>query len=93
MTLIVERFGDFLWKEAKSFSNSTNYKNFQDLESKLRRMQRFLKDADARQDNEEEVFQQVIEIKDLIYAADNMFDRYDLMLESKKKIIINFLHS
>ena len=85
VSLFVERFGDFILEEAKSFSKSANYKKIQRLVTQLKRMQCFLKDADTKQDQNERVRQQVIEIGDLIYDADNIFDRYDLMIESMKK--------
>ena len=85
MSLLVERFGDFMLEEAKSFSKSANYKKIQRLERELKRMQCFLKDADAKQDQDETVRQKVADIKDLAYDADNIFDEYKIKIASKKK--------
>lgn len=83
VSFAVERLGDLLIEEGKFlFGVSDQVKEMQD---ELRRMQCFLKDADARQDGDERVRNWVAEIRDLAYRTEDVLETYALEVASKKE--------
>ena len=79
---VVLRLGDLLLQEAKYLYGVSDQVEL--LQTELQRMQCFLKDADARQDESELVRQWVAEIRELAYDADDIIGTYALKVASRR---------
>ncbi|KAK3220687.1 hypothetical protein Dsin_014657 [Dipteronia sinensis] len=58
------------------------------LRDELQRMQCFLKDADAKQEEEEQVHNWVTEIRNAAYDAEDIIDTFILKIESKRRHVV-----
>ncbi|GMY05632.1 putative disease resistance protein [Fagus crenata] len=79
---VVSRLGDLLLQEANFLFDVSD--QVEQLQTELQRMQCFLKDADARQDESELVRQWVAEIRELAYDADDIIGTYEIKVASRR---------
>ncbi|GMY05536.1 putative disease resistance protein At1g50180 [Fagus crenata] len=79
---VVKRIGDLLIQEANFLSGVSDQVEL--LQTELKLMQGFLKDADARQEESETVRQWVSEIRELAYDADDIIGTYALTVASRR---------
>ena len=79
---VVTRLGNLLVQEAIYLYGVSD--QVQQLQTELKRMQCFLKDADARQNESEIIKLGVAEMKDLAYDAEDIIATYALKVGSKK---------
>nr|POE70258.1 putative disease resistance protein [Quercus suber] len=79
---VATRLGDLLEQEAKFLYGVSD--QVQQLQTELKRMQCFLKEADARQHESEIVMQGVAELRDLAYDAEDIIATYALKVSSNK---------
>jgi hypothetical protein len=82
VSFVVERIGDLLIQEANFLSGVSDQVEL--LQTELKLMQGFLKDADARQEESETVRQGVAEIRELAYDADDIIETYALTVASRR---------
>ena len=91
---VVTRLGNLLLQEAIYLKGVRD--NVQELQTELKLMQCFLKDADARQNESAIVKQSLAEMKDLAYDAEDVIATYALTGASRqgggvqKALLINF---
>ena len=79
----VERLGDLLNQEGKFLFGVSD--QIKDIQDELRRMQCFLKDADAKQEGDERVRNWIVEIRDLAYRTEDVLESYAIKVASKKE--------
>uniref|UniRef100_A0A2N9FMZ5 AAA+ ATPase domain-containing protein n=1 Tax=Fagus sylvatica TaxID=28930 RepID=A0A2N9FMZ5_FAGSY len=79
---VVERIGNLLIQEANFLSGVSDQVEL--LQTELKLMQCFLKDADARQEESETVRQWVSEIREVAYDADDIIGTYAQTVASRK---------
>ena len=79
---VVERLGSLLIKEANFLCGVSTQVEL--LQTELKQMQCFLKDADARQDESEVVRQWVADARELAYDAEDVITTYALKVGSRK---------
>ncbi|KAF8398504.1 hypothetical protein HHK36_017433 [Tetracentron sinense] len=83
VSFVVERFGDLLIQEAVFLHGVSG--QVQSMQSEMKRMQCFLKDADAIQEKNERVRNWVAEIRDVAYDAEDVIDRFILKVSSRRR--------
>lgn len=69
--------------QVKTYKNV--HKKIARLQSELKRMQCFLKDADERQDDDERVRNWICDVRDVAYDADDLIDTFLLRVELRKR--------
>lgn len=74
VSFVVEKIADQLVEEAASLSRVRS--RVERIEGELRRMQCFLKDADAKQNMDERVKNWVADIRDVAYDSDDVIDTF-----------------
>ena len=79
---VVTRLGDLLLQEAIYLYGVSD--KARELQTELTRMQCFLKDADARQNESSIIKQSLAEMKDLAYDAENVIATYALTVASRQ---------
>ncbi|XP_030493802.2 putative disease resistance protein At1g50180 [Cannabis sativa] len=72
--LVVEKLASQLMEEAISLSKGKEHVEW--IEAELRRMQCFLKDADAKQDKDARISNWVVDIREVAFDADDFIDTY-----------------
>lgn len=82
VSFAVERLGDLLISEAKFLYGVSD--QVEEIRTELRRMQCFLKDADARQGGDSRVHNWVREIRQLAHETEDVLEIYALEVASKK---------
>ncbi|KAF8369848.1 hypothetical protein HHK36_032126 [Tetracentron sinense] len=83
VSFVVERFGDLLIQEAVFLHGVSG--QVQSMQAEMKRMQCFLKDADAIQEKNERVRNWVAEIRDVAYDAEDVIDRFILKVSSRRR--------
>ncbi|XP_021807363.1 putative disease resistance protein At1g50180 isoform X2 [Prunus avium] len=83
VSFVLQRVGDFTTQEAKFLSGVSHQVEVSQTELQL--MQRFLKDADARQGEDARVQIWVSKIRDAAYDLEDVIETYGLKVASKKK--------
>ncbi|CAL2225296.1 unnamed protein product [Prunus armeniaca] len=83
VSFVLQRVGDFTTQEAKFLSGVSHQVEVSQTELQL--MQRFLKDADARQGEDARVQIWVAKIRDAAYDLEDVIETYGLKVASKKK--------
>lgn len=83
VSFIAERVGQLLIEEAKFLLEVKG--QVKDLQTELKRMQCFLKDADARQDEDEAVRNCVSEIREIAYDVEDVVEAYILKVASTRE--------
>ncbi|GMY05559.1 putative disease resistance protein [Fagus crenata] len=79
---LVSRLGNLLLQEANFLFDVSD--QVEELQTELRLMQSFLKDADARQEESETVKQCVADIREVAYDADDIIGTYELEVASRR---------
>lgn len=74
VSFAVERLGDLLIQEAKLLQGVGG--QVKKLQTELKRMQCFLRDAESRQDEDETIKNQISEIRNLAYDAEDVIEMY-----------------
>ena len=82
MSCVVTRLGNLLLQEAIYLYGVSD--KSRELQTELTRMQCFLKDADARQNESAFVKNSVVEMKDLACDAEDIIATYALTVASRK---------
>lgn len=70
----VERLGDLLIQQASLLHGVSG--QVKKLQTELKRMQCFLRDAERRQDEDETIKNQISEIRNLAYDAEDVIEMY-----------------
>ncbi|XP_008224014.2 PREDICTED: putative disease resistance protein At1g50180 [Prunus mume] len=83
VSFVLESVRDFTIQEAKFFSGVSQ--QVEVVQTELQLMQGFLKDADARQGQDETVRIWVAKIRDAAYDLEDVIQTYGLKVDSKKK--------
>lgn len=91
VSFAVQRLGDALIKEAVSLRGV--HEQVEQLGNELRRMLCFLKDADSKEQQGDELVRNwVSEIRDVAYDSEDVIDKYVLKVASRERgCIMNFL--
>ncbi|KAI3458137.1 hypothetical protein Pfo_014800 [Paulownia fortunei] len=82
ITFLSSRLADVL-DQIKTYKNV--HKKVARLESELRRMQCFLRDAEERQEDDERVRNWICDVRDIAYDADDLIDTFLLRVELRKR--------
>ncbi|KAH9722464.1 putative disease resistance protein [Citrus sinensis] len=83
VSLLIEKIATQLMEEAISFSRVRNQIEW--IEGELKRMQCFLKDADAQQDSDERVRNWVADVRDVAYDTEDVIDSYIFKMAQKRE--------
>ncbi|KAF2293800.1 hypothetical protein GH714_004838 [Hevea brasiliensis] len=83
ISFAVQRITDLLIQEALFLNGVSD--EVQDIQTELRRMQCFLKDADSRLNEDESVHNWVSEIRDLAYEAEDVIEHFALKVASRRR--------
>ncbi|XP_041011513.1 putative disease resistance protein At1g50180 [Juglans microcarpa x Juglans regia] len=84
VSIVVERLGDLLIQKAKSSLHGVS-DQVELLQDELKLIRCLLKDADARQNERENIVRQcVADIRDVAYDAEDIIERYALEVGSRK---------
>ncbi|KAG7994930.1 hypothetical protein I3843_01G083600 [Carya illinoinensis] len=86
VSFVVKRLAALLIQEAKSLYGVS--KQVEELGDELNRIQCFLKDADARRNEGESVRQWLVDMRDVLYDAEDIMERYVLKVGSRKGVCI-----
>ncbi|KAA8548851.1 hypothetical protein F0562_000535 [Nyssa sinensis] len=91
VSFVVERLGDLLITEAKLSHGVSG--QVQQIQTQLSRMQCFLRDADAKQDEGERVCNWIVEIREIAYETEDVIETFVLRVGSRRgggvKIILH----
>ncbi|KAM7466507.1 hypothetical protein LguiB_014069 [Lonicera macranthoides] len=82
VSFVVERLGDFLIEETKLIHGVGS--KAQEIYDELRWMKAFLRDADAKQNEEQRIREWVADVRKLAYDAGDVLESFLLRVESKK---------
>ncbi|KAF2318907.1 hypothetical protein GH714_011592 [Hevea brasiliensis] len=74
VSFAIERIADAVVREASSFYGVRD--EVEQLQTELKRIQCFLKDADSKQDQDERVRNCIAEIRDIAYEAEDVIDTF-----------------
>ncbi|XP_027066488.1 putative disease resistance protein At1g50180 [Coffea arabica] len=83
VSFAAETIGNLLIEETKFLQGVSD--QVEQLQLELKRMQSFLKDADARQHEEERVKVWISQARDLAYEADDLIERYAFKVASRRR--------
>ncbi|KAM7460171.1 hypothetical protein LguiA_035844 [Lonicera macranthoides] len=83
VTLLVEKVGQLLINEARFMCRVRV--QLEELQAELRRMRRFLKDVDGRQEEWETLQDLVIEIRKVAYDAEDVLELYTFKVSSRRR--------
>ncbi|KAF8389434.1 hypothetical protein HHK36_026129 [Tetracentron sinense] len=83
VSFVVERFADLLIQEADILYGATL--QVQKLQIEMKHIQRFLKDADAKEIRDERVRNLVAEIRDASYDAEDVIDTFILEVATRRR--------
>ncbi|KAG8645008.1 hypothetical protein MANES_10G023300v8, partial [Manihot esculenta] len=86
VTFAIERIADAVVREASSLYGVRQ--GVEQLQTELKRIRCFLKDADSKQDQDERVRNCIAEIRDIAYEAEDIIDTFILKAEtgSRKRV-------
>ena len=76
MSFAVERLHDLLIEEARLLNGVDQQVN--QVQTELKQMQCFLKDADRRRDEDDQIRNWIIEIRNIAYDAEDVIENYAL---------------
>ncbi|KAM7462464.1 hypothetical protein LguiA_030585 [Lonicera macranthoides] len=82
VSFVLERLGDFLIEETKLIHGVGG--KAQEIYDELRWMKAFLRDADAKQNEEQRIREWVADVRTLAYDAGDVLESFLLRVESKK---------
>ncbi|XP_035541780.1 disease resistance protein RPP8-like isoform X2 [Juglans regia] len=85
VSLVLDRIATHLIDEAVSLSKVSTQVEW--IEDELRRIQCFLKDADAKQDGDERIRNWIADIRDVAYDSDDVIDIYILKMAQQRKFM------
>ncbi|KAF8405340.1 hypothetical protein HHK36_010244 [Tetracentron sinense] len=83
VSFVVERLGDLLIQEVIFLYGASE--QVQRMQTKMKRMQCFLKDADTIQERDERVRNWVADIRDIAYDAEDVIDTFILKVSSRMR--------
>ncbi|KAL4322709.1 hypothetical protein AHAS_Ahas14G0237600 [Arachis hypogaea] len=84
VSFAIERLNDLLVEEANLLRGVKS--NVEKLQTELRRMQCFLKDAERRQDQDERIQDRILEIRRLAYDAEDVIENYAINVGTKNPL-------
>ncbi|KAG6625230.1 hypothetical protein CIPAW_16G082300 [Carya illinoinensis] len=85
VSLVLDKIATQLIDEAVSLSKVCSQVEW--IEDELRRIQCFLKDADAKQDGDERIRNWIADIRDVAYDSDDVIDIYILKMAQQRKFM------
>ncbi|XP_040999267.1 probable disease resistance RPP8-like protein 2 [Juglans microcarpa x Juglans regia] len=85
VSLVLDKIATHLIDEAVALSKVSTQVEW--IEDELRRIQCFLKDADAKQDGDERIRNWIADIRDVAYDSDDVIDTYILKMAQQRKFL------